>query len=356
MMTELAVPEAAEATDRVSAGLIPSAAEMAAQFAFDLSVEDGFYEMDNETYHAYRVLSSSQLKTAAEFSALHLLYELWNRHINPLYTHESKKAFDYGTCLHTAILEPELVEQTFAVWPTDAKGKRLRKPTAAQMGAKNPSDETVALMAMWDDFNANPRNEGVLLITQEESDAIYYLRDKAYADAELREYLTAEDREIETSAFYHFTAGTICSDEGHDFLGEQVVIPTRVRPDLWIPSARHVLDVKSARNCHPAWFAKDVFKYGYHISAWFYLDVLSRLTGKRHLKFTWVTFEKTPPYEINLHHADMDTLEIGKIETNEALVRIARGIHSGKWAGYRKRNTVSPSTYKLREHGLYGVR
>ena len=59
-------------------------------------------------------------------------------------TRSATKAMDEGTLLDVLLFTPERFDETFYLMPD------VKKPTAAQLNAKKPSDETLAQIAAWE--------------------------------------------------------------------------------------------------------------------------------------------------------------------------------------------------------------
>ena len=91
----------------------------------------GLRQMTNAEYHASEGISSSNLKLLAE-SPIHLKHK-------DLFRMESK-AFDFGSLVHALVLEPETVDDEFAISPTfdlrTKAGKEAKTEFEARHGAK----------------------------------------------------------------------------------------------------------------------------------------------------------------------------------------------------------------------------
>ena len=72
----------------------------------------------------------------------------------------------------------------------------------------------------------------------------------------------------------------------------------KIRPDLIDHEQRIIVDLKSTTDASVDVFNRDIFKYGYHISAAWYKYGAEQITGKRYA-FIIVAVEKSSPYGIN---------------------------------------------------------
>ena len=108
----------------------------------------------------------------------------------------------------------------------------------------------------------------------------------------------------------------------------------RARPDYMRPGL--VVDLKTtAAPASPDSFALEAGKRGYHLSAAFYLHVLS-LAGlaDEATVFLHVVVEKQAPYLVNVVQLDVEALAAGRGRTDAALRRFADCTAAGSWPGY----------------------
>ena len=91
-------------------------------------------------------------------------------------------------------------------------------------------------------------------------------------------------------------------------------------PDILIPKENIIIDVKTASG-YEDW-GRQVMKYNYHIQAAFYLYCLECMAsvGLEYDKFTFIVFEKSPPYKIRIK-------QIGKGPLLEARKIIIETLH-----------------------------
>ena len=84
-------------------------------------------------------LSFSSFKQFCESPRHFIQYKL-----NPK---EPTSGMDFGTLVHLLILEGDKLEEKYYILPEDAP----KKPTKSQLNAKNPSEDSIALMAWWEE-------------------------------------------------------------------------------------------------------------------------------------------------------------------------------------------------------------
>lgn len=105
----------------------------------------------------------------------------------------------------------------------------------------------------------------------------------------------------------------------------------KIRPDLWLPAARMIVDVKTARDHRPGPFARSALTYGYHRASAFYLDTMSIETDVEH--FVFLVINSEPPWELACYTLDIDSIEQGRMEYKRLLDEWKRCEDTGRWPG-----------------------
>jgi exodeoxyribonuclease VIII len=109
-------------------------------------------------------------------------------------------------------------------------------------------------------------------------------------------------------------------------------IRCKTRPDLGLKSAV-LADLKSTLNASPGPFARDIVKFGYDLSAAFYIDVMAAL-GHRVDEYLFVCVEKQPPYQFAFYRLVDRAIERGRALYRHHLVRFAECQTAGHWPAY----------------------
>lgn len=222
-----------------------------------------FDDLSNEEYHKAKGISSSDFSLIAKSC---LAYEYkglmsW-----------SSPALSIGTLYHTAILEPDKLEEEFFVCPT--KGTTTKAALEAQ--------ET---------------NPGKTMVT--EDDLIKAKQAAARVNAVFGDILGEMKKE------YSF----FVEDENYGII-------RKVRPDAHNDTI--VIDIKTTREDNPQDFFKSFFKYRYDRQAAYYFDTL-RLTGIDIEEFYIIavpTVGNPAPFGIRVSE---EVLEKGRFEYLELL-------------------------------------
>ena len=106
------------------------------------------------------------------------------------------------------------------------------------------------------------------------------------------------------------------------------------RMDYYREDLGLIVDVKTTEDARPEAVARDIHKYGYHISAAHYLDGLQALDLSGGQSFAWVFVEKKAPYAIGLYFASADMIDRGRELHRQYLTDFARCKLSGIWPAY----------------------
>lgn len=241
-------------------------------------------DMSNAAYHAHHAVSKSTLDKIAR-SPLHC-----KAYLDGVRT-EPTAAMQFGTALHTAVLEPAKFSDEFAVFDGDRRTK----------AGKAEYEELAAA--------------GKIVLKREDRDAIRSMREAVFAHPEARELLWNRGLRVEHSVFWtDAVTGLEC----------------KCRPDGW--GEGYIADVKTTEDASPEGFARSVATYRYHVQAAHYM------AGTGINRFFFVAIEKKPPYAVAVYELDSIALALGEQIRRENLMLYAECQASGFWPGYG--NTV----------------
>lgn len=95
-------------------------------------------------------------------------------------------------------------------------------------------------------------------------------------------------------------------------------VDVKCKPDYYIEEIGLVIDIKKCQDASPDGFQKDAAKYGYFISAPFYIDVLKSL-GHSADRFLFVCVEEKFPHMVAVYEYDFTALDFGRKEYHRAL-------------------------------------
>ncbi len=205
--------------------------------------------ISNEEYHSSDRLSSSSVKligkSIADFES----------------PREYKESFTLGTAVHTAVLEPEKFDSTVKV-----------KPKFSGTGS-------VAKKKEWED-----ENKECLLITETDLKKVGMIKKNLF-ESELTSEILHANSLIERTFYWQDSDSKLnlqCRPDLINIYNDKLVV--------WD------LKTTSKRLEDPKKFLWDSKEFGYHISAAFYLDGITRATGVECYDFYLITAETVPPY------------------------------------------------------------
>ena len=115
---------------------------------------------------------------------------------------------------------------------------------------------------------------------------------------------------------------------------DQTGLLCKSRMDYYREDLGLIVDVKTTEDARPQAVARDIHKYGYHVSAAHYLDGLQALDLPGGQSFAWVFVEKKAPYAVGLYFASAEMIDRGREQQREYLTQFARCKLSGIWPGY----------------------
>lgn len=253
----------------------------------------GLVQMTNDEYHSARGYSSSHIKTVIDQSLLHFWHEYENPDREP---EEPKDDFDVGTAIHTAVLEPDLLESTIVKAPPfnlrTKEGKTLRAEFAEE-------------------------HKGKVILVPDQYDAVLKVRDRVQFHPVASGLLTGGRSE---QSFFTIDPET----------GELI----KCRPDYLQASGFAMIDVKSTKDASPRAFAKDCANYHYDISVPWYFDVLKELYGETPQHFIFLAVEKEPPYAIGLYFQQPEDIQRARIAARYHFMRIVEAKRTNHWPDY----------------------
>ncbi len=241
--------------------------------------------LSNEEYHAHPAIGSSSIKDILR-SPAHFKYARENKD-------EPTPAMRFGTACHTAILEPKEIKNRIVVKPKfEGTGARTR---AEQWALENHGKEIVTAEQMADIF-------GIIESLKRHKTAMGAL---------------AGGRPEES--FFDQ-----CPDTG---------IVRKARPDFLI-EGRRIVDVKTTTDASPAEFLKQIARFKYHVSAAYYLDVVSSVTGHNYDEFLIVAVEKTAPYGVAVYQIEPGAIDDGRLLYKKALNTLKECRNKNEWPAY----------------------
>lgn len=303
-------------------------------------VPDGIHHLlDEKVYRRDPAIAISDLKEM-NISPAHF----WSKKFGG-YRTEQTAAQATGTLTHLSILEPDEYSKRTVLEPVDAP----RKPTAAQINAKKPSEETIAAIKWWDDWNKE--NAGKTILSAEELAQISGITNGVYMNPDAVELMAGAKKEV---AMFK----TIVVN------GQRIRIKGKadIICDPKGKNATVIADIKTVDRgyANPDDFAYSIKKWGYAQQAAWYIDLYNALTcgddpfTTEVKKDGWVFIvaEKLPPYVTITLALDPMAIETGRVINQRHLATLAECFKTGVWERplHGKRGFVTIPEWARKNH------
>lgn len=223
----------------------------------------------------------------------------------------STPAMNLGTATHTLLFEPHKWAKEIYVTPADAP----KKPTSAQLNAKEKKPDTVALIKWWEEFEQ--RTKGLCVISQEQ-------------EAQARGMVTAVNNCDEAMALIrHPSAKTEVSIAATEHI-DGVGISCKMRCDLLTNDGTVIADLKTTMDASYDEFSRSFMSNGYWMQAAHYIAT-ARKAGIPVERFIFIAVEKEQPHIVSLYELDAKSLERAFAIRERLLKVLAECMKSGKW-------------------------
>jgi len=226
---------------------------------------------------------------------------------------EKKDAYDLGTLLHTAALEPDRFEDSFILAPECSKQGNANKQRWAE--AQVEADRLKKILVKKDD-----------------------LQDIRLMAASVRNHPAAAAA-IKSGGMVEASVYATDPETG---------ILLRARPDVICPG-NAVVDIKTTvfGGGSEYAFGRTIGKFRYAEQAAFYQDIL-KLCGMEKTCFVFIVVEKEPPYAVAVYQLDDASIEAGRKQYRKDLATYKAAVESGKWGAYSDEiQIISAPQYKL---------
>lgn len=204
-----------------------------------------------------------------------------------------------GTTIHTAILEPDQLEERYCVAPKVDKRTKAGKEEWANFVAENPDK---------------------IVLTSQEWEVLDGVRSACQANPDIQELRSTKGRNEASAVWKDDETGLWCKAR-IDRLTTHKSWPT-------------VVDLKSTKDAREWLFGRDCNTYGYNSAAAWYLRGLQAIAPVKARRHLIVAVEKTPPFASIVYELDEAALTQGERNCTEWLATYAECLKSGKWPGY----------------------
>lgn len=278
----------------------------------------GVYEISNEEYHASAGFSRSAIMEFKR-SPKHF----WHKYVNPNYVKpEQTAAMEFGTALHTALLEPQEFWNRAAVKPEDkitiGKLPLLRDVgREAYEAAKKLQDEKrIAKEAAEVAFLAE--SEGKIILSVDDKKRLDDMCESIYQDVYAKELLLGA--KYEKSIYW---------------IDRETQILCKCRPDIW--HNNFIVDYKTAKNASERAFFYQMMEEGYYMQFAMMHLALKNVLNIDMRDFIFLVQEKEEPYLPAVYQLSEQRLEDGIAEFHGLLRQMKICMENNEFPGYEPR-------------------
>lgn len=194
-----------------------------------------------------------------------------------------------GRYVHAAVLQPETLDQDFAIWTGDRRGNKWKNFVAEN------ADKTIFKQSEIDDIE--PIIEALRPV--------------------VAPFLTNTAEVEQTILWTDPTTGIQC----------------KARPDLRDPKARIVAEIKTTNSADIRRFGHDVARYKYHGQAAHYRAGIIYGLGWTPAEHILIVVESKPPYDTGIFPFAEDALEVGRELVESLLARLKECTETNHWPG-----------------------
>jgi exodeoxyribonuclease VIII len=256
-------------------------------------------------YHDHPAYSSSKIKSFATSTGL----SYWARHEDPLRVpFLPSEPMRQGSLVDCLLTQEHKFLEKYAVIPEEAP----KKPTKAQLGAKNQSLETVAAINWWSKWNLE--NQCKEVISREWESNAKNIAEVLRSDPEIAPLIECP------------------SQSPHFWFDDQLSVDCRYMPDF---ENEDTVDLKQSNSANPRKFqGRAYFDFAYDIQCAHYREGRLSRSGSYPKRVILLAYEWKYPYNRSVNIlSDEDLLE-GYRRREEAILGIEECKKNNHWPSY----------------------
>lgn len=293
-------------------------------------MKPGIYpNLSNEDYHGHK--ESISRSGIMDFDESPYLY--WAKHLNPNRPpREATKAMDFGTALHTFVLEPTLFENQYCLEPPyEETPKRVLLKNVGR-----PAYEAYKAEKAKIDFINNKRKE-------EHEDAVL---EKGKLVLSLNDYHLLQN--MKQALMNHAEAWELIQggiyEQSYFWKDKESGLLVKARPDI-LHNNMYV-DLKSCDSASTRAYQKAMVTHGYHIQGSMVQDGVRELEGRDLHAVINICIEKKYPHQIGIKIISYEALEIGRKKYKKVLLDLSRAIEYNTFPSYQPETIDLPNWTK----------
>lgn len=299
-------------------------------------------DLTSQEYHTLKgTFSSSQLKDMIKDP------EYFHRkYIAGTEEREEIDAFNVGTYFHTAVLEPHILEKECAVYTGPIRSGKVWEEFKATNAGKCiiTAKELAVVEKLVNAVKSSPVAMGYINESQPEVSAfarLYVMEDEIFArghDGRMN---------LLTSFGWVPSLGDYETEEDVVDFATQVVV--KVRADILCPGRGVIADLKSTTGNAKSTseMQNKVASYIYDLSASFYLDIFTLVSGEEYSEFIWI-FASKDYHNCRSFAASNKNKLVGRAKWRKAVLEIAKYTRN-KWKFQDELGVIAPTYYNMSE-------
>jgi len=240
------------------------------------------HELSFNDYLNHSAISRSDLMDLQR-SPLHF----WSKHIDPkrVSIAVDSPAFQFGTAVHTAVLEPDRFMEDYIEGPQvpNKNYKAWKNAKAATEKSLLLPDELTAINSICSSLNNHP---------------------------------------IARKFCYEGSTDNKVSYNEATFITNDPVTGIELKCRADRITEHYIVDLKTTKDASVKGFTRSVIDFGYYMQAAFYWKVIKDATGIKPRGFIFVAVEKEAPFAVQVFQCTSQLLEVGYKQVNKLLAQL----------------------------------
>jgi exodeoxyribonuclease VIII len=219
-------------------------------------------------------------------------YYFFNKYAEKKQRNEDSRHYIIGSALHESVLEPHQFFDNYTISPKfDRRTKEGKKE--------------------YEDFVISNKNKGILF--EDEMDMITKMGANALKNKSLTEFICDSYRELSIYT-----------------IDEKTGLKIKLRPDVYCKNKSTIVDIKTCVDSSSREFKRNVYSYGYSISAAFYIDFSNREN------YIFCAIEKNQPHQVSLYALNDEMIEYGRQQYRMGLDLLKWSYDNNYWCDYNE--------------------
>lgn len=217
-------------------------------------------------------------------------------------------ALSYGQMIDCYMLDRDRFDDAFIVRPDTYENDK------GEIKKWNNNSNTCRA------WNAETLKSGMGIISEADLKTCNDAKESLMQDSIIKSFIESSDKQVMIVA------------EWKDELG--IIVPLKCLIDLVPREGQYLGDLKTCRTAANSTWAREIYNYGYHVQAAFYVDMYYAATGEARDGFVHIIQENYPPYEPGRRLLSEEFIEMGQAIYKNALKNYCSCINHNNWTGY----------------------